>query len=213
MFVGVLLGSKLGLPREGAGVALPLLATQILWINLVTDGAPALALGVDPADEGLMRNPPRPPNEGVITARMWRGIFFVGAVIAASTLLVLDASLPGGLIEGTGTLVYGQTMAFTTLMLSQLFNVFNARSDEKSAFIHLFTNRWLWLSIAFSLALQCVVLYLPAMQRAFGTVGLGVVDWGRCAVAASAVFWLREGSKIVTRMRDQKDGRLASVRR
>ena len=104
---------------------LPLLATQILWINLVTDGAPALALGVDPPDEGLMEKPPRPSGERVITMRMWRGIFFVGAVIAASTLLVFDASLPGGIIEGSGTLPYAQTMAFTTLMLAQMFNAFN----------------------------------------------------------------------------------------
>ena len=197
MFVGVLLGARLGLPREGAGVALPLLATQILWINLVTDGAPALALGVDPADEGLMEKPPRPHGEGVITAQMWRGIFFVGAVIGASTLLVLDASLPGGFIEGSGTLPYAQTMAFTTLMLAQLFNAFNARSDERSAFARLFTNRWLWLSIALSLVLQCLVLYVPAMQRAFGTVALAPMDWVRCMVAASAVLWIREVSKLV----------------
>jgi Ca2+-transporting ATPase len=204
MFVGVVLGAKIGLPREGAGVALPLLATQILWVNLVTDGAPALALGVDPADDGLMRDPPRPHHEGVITARMWREIFFVGAVIAASTLLVLDASLPGGFIEGSGTLAYGQTMAFTTLMLAQLFNAFNARSDEQSAFVRLFTNRWLWLSIGLSIALQFVVLYVPAMQRAFGTVGLSVIDWGRCAVAASGVFWLRELTKLIMRARPSR---------
>ena len=89
---------------EAAAVVLPLLATQILWINLVTDGAPALALGVDPADAGIMNEPPRPRGEGVITRRMWAGIFFVGVVMAAGTLLVLDASLPGGLIEGSGTL-------------------------------------------------------------------------------------------------------------
>jgi Ca2+-transporting ATPase len=197
MFFGVLLGTRLGLPREAGGVALPLLATQILWVNLVTDGAPALALGVDAADEGLMRQPPRPHGEGVITARMWRGIFFVGVVIAASTLLVLDASLPGGFIDGTGTLPYGRTMAFTTLVLAQLFNAFNARSDVRSAFAQLFTNRWLWLSIALSFVLQCVVLYLPAMQRAFGTVALGPMDWARCIVAASAVFWVREAAKLV----------------
>jgi Ca2+-transporting ATPase len=199
MFLGVVLGTRLGLPREAGGVALPLLATQILWINLVTDGAPALALGIDPADEGLMLKPPRPHGEGVITARMWRGIFFVGAVIAVSTLLVLDASLPGGFIEGSGTMPYARTMAFTTLMLAQMFNAFNARSDERSAFTHLFTNRWLWLSVALSLVLQCVVLYVPAMQRAFGTVALGPMDWARCIVAASAVFWIREANKIVTR--------------
>ena len=94
MFFGVLLADVIGLTAEGGGgVVLPLLATQILWINLVTDGAPALALGVDPADAGVMNEPPRPRGEGVITRRMWAGIFFVGAIMAAGTLLVLDAQL------------------------------------------------------------------------------------------------------------------------
>ena len=142
MFFGVLLMDVIGLAGQaGGGVVLPLLATQILWINLVTDGAPALALGVDPADAGLMNQPPRPRREGVITRRMWTGIFFVGAIMAVGTLLVLDASLPGGLIEGTGNMRYAQTMAFTTLVLFQLFNVFNARSDEQSAFVGLFSNQ------------------------------------------------------------------------
>ena len=153
MFFGVLLADVIGLTAAGGGgVVLPLLATQILWINLVTDGAPALALGVDPADAGVMNQPPRPRGEGVITRRMWAGIFFVGAVMAAGTLLVLDASLPGGLIEGSGSLRYAQTMAFTTLMMFQLFNVFNARSDERSAFDGLFRNHWLWAAIGLSLA-------------------------------------------------------------
>ena len=136
MFFGVLLADIIGLVRRAeAAVVLPLLATQILWINLVTDGAPALALGVDPADAGMMDLPPRPRGEGVITRTMWAGIFFVGMIMAAGTLLVLDASLPGGLIEGSGTMRYAQTMAFTTLMMFQLFNIFNARSDEHSAFV------------------------------------------------------------------------------
>ena len=80
----------------------------------MTDGPPALALGVDPPDEGLMRQPPRPAGEGVLTPQMWRGIIFVGAIMAAGTLFVLDASLPGGIVEGTGDLPYAQTMAFTT---------------------------------------------------------------------------------------------------
>jgi len=83
---------------------LPLLATQMLWINLVTAGGPALALGVDPAEASLMQKPPRARNEGVITRRMWVGIFFVGAITGAGTLLVLEASLPGGLIAGSGNM-------------------------------------------------------------------------------------------------------------
>ena len=131
MFFGVLLTEAIGLRAPGnQGLVLPLLATQILWINLVTDGAPALALGVDPVDAGTMAEPPRPRGERVITRRMWVRIFLVGAVMAAGTLLVLDGSLPGGFIEGSGDLRHAQTMAFMTLTLFQLFNVLNARSDR-----------------------------------------------------------------------------------
>jgi Ca2+-transporting ATPase len=199
MFCGVLLAGRIGLDVAGDAIVLPLLATQILWINLVTDGPPALALGVDPPDEGLMHRPPRPVGEGVITGRMWRGIFFVGAVMAAGTLFVLDASMPGGFVDGQGSLRYGQTMAFTTLMWFQIFNVVNARSDERSAFVHLFTNRWLWGAVAASVALQVLVVYVPFLQRAFGTVALTARDWTLCIAVASSVLWLREGTKLLRR--------------
>ncbi len=199
MFFGVLFADRLGLPSENGVVVLPLLATQLLWINLVTDGAPALALGVDPAQEDLMRQPPRPNGEPVITGEMWRGILFTGVVMAALTLLVLDASLPGGLVDGDGDLRYAQTMAFNTLTLAQLFNVFNSRSDERSAFARLFSNHWVWAAVGLSLALQVVVVYVPAMQQAFGTVPLRGSDWLRCLLAASAVLWLREVSKMFLR--------------
>ena len=199
MFFGVLLEKPLGLHAQGDAVVLPLLATQILWINLVTDGAPALALGVDPPDERLMADPPRPVSEGVITARMWRGIALVGVIMAAGTLYALDASLPGGFVSGSGTLAYAQTRAFTTLVLFQIFNVLNARSDERSAFSRLFTNRWLWTAIAGSIVLQVLVVHTPLLQRAFGTVGLTALDWLFCAAVASSVLWLREANKLVTR--------------
>ncbi|MHC1765089.1 MAG: cation-translocating P-type ATPase [Verrucomicrobiia bacterium] len=204
MFFGVLFAKAIGLHAEGSAVVLPLLATQILFINLVTDGAPALALGVDPAGEGQMNRGPRPRSEGVITRRMWWGIFFVGAIMAAGTLLLLDASLPGGFIEGSGPLRYGQTMAFTTLMLFQVFNVLNARSDERSAFRGLFHNRWLWGALGLSILLQVAVVYVPFLQSAFSTVTLSLGDWVRCAVVASSVLWLRELSKLFTRVRTGK---------
>jgi P-type Ca2+ transporter type 2C len=200
MFFGVLLAKRLGLHAEGDAVVLPLLATQILWINLMTDGAPALALGVDPADEGVMSRPPRPRGEGVITIRMWAGILFVGVVMAIGTLAVLDASLSGGFIESSGDLRYAQTMAFTTLMLCQLFNVFNARSDSQSAFHGMFKNRWLWGGVGLSLILQLLVLYAPFLQNAFSTTGLGLGDWLLCTAAASSVLWTREMAKLVSRI-------------
>jgi Ca2+-transporting ATPase len=203
MFFGVLLARQLGLRAGSDGLILPLLATQILWINLVTDGLPALALGVDPADEGIMGQPPRPVGEGVLTPRMWRGIVVVGVVMAVGTLFVLDASLPGGLVEGTGDLRYAQTMAFTTLMLFQMFNVVNARSDEQSALVHLFTNGWLWAAIIGSVALQVLVVHLPFLQRAFGTTGLSAGDWGFCVAVASSVLWVREVTKAIARRRSK----------
>jgi Ca2+-transporting ATPase len=201
MFFGVLLAERVGLIGEGGGLVLPLLATQILWINLVTDGLPALALGVDPADDGLMLQPPRPVGEGVLTPQMWRGIIFVGVIMAAGTLFVLDASLPAGLVEGSGDLRYAQTMAFTTLMLFQAFNVFNARSDERSAFVRLFTNHWLWTALGTSIVLQVMVIYTPFLQRAFGTVSLGGHDWLFCIAIGSSVLWLREITKLIGRTR------------
>ena len=132
---------------------------------------------------------------------MWAGIAFVGAVMAAATLFVLDASLPGGFVSGSGDLRHAQTMAFTTLMLCQLFNVFNARSDDRSAFADLFTNRWLWAAVAASLVLQAAVIYLPFLQKAFSTASLSGGDWLRCLAAASTVLWLREADKLVRRVR------------
>jgi Ca2+-transporting ATPase len=199
MFLGVLLAPVIGLEPNGAVLVLPLLATQLLWINLVTDGAPALALGVDPAEPRLMQRPPRPAHERVITPHMWGGIFVVGGIMAAGTLYVLDASLPGGLVEGVGNLRYAQTMAFTTLTLFQLFNVFNARSDEESALRGLFSNRWLLAALALSVTLQILVVYTPFLQRAFSTESLTLSDWLRCTAVASSVLWLRELEKAVAR--------------
>jgi Ca2+-transporting ATPase len=132
---------------------------------------------------------------------MWRGIVFIGVIMATGTLFVLDASLPGGFVDGSGDLRYAQTMAFTTLMLFQIFNVVNARSDERSAFVRLFTNGWLWAAIAGSVALQVLVVYVPFLQSAFRTIGLSAADWLFCVTVASSVLWLRELSKLVTRLR------------
>jgi Ca2+-transporting ATPase len=201
MFFGVVLANAIGLDPQHDVVVLPLAATQLLWINLVTDGAPALALGLDPVDPITMTEPPRPSSEPVIAGAMWRGTFFVGGVMAAGTLYVLDASLPGGLIAGMGNLRHAQTLAFTTLMLFQLFNLFNARSETDTAFRGVLINAWLWAAIALSVALQIAVVYTPILQRAFSTEALSAHDWLRCTAVASSVLWLRELEKLLRRRR------------
>ncbi|WP_425452584.1 cation-translocating P-type ATPase [Methylobacterium radiodurans] len=204
MAFGVLLASVLGLSFTAGELVLPLLATQILWVNLVSDGAPALALAVDPADPAAMTRPPRPRAEGVLTGAMAWNIGFIGLVTAGCCLFVLDACLPGGLVEGRdlpaqGTLAYAQTMTFTTLVLSQLFNALNARSGRASAFVGLFRNRWLWGAIIVTLLLQAAVVYTPLLQQGFSTVALSAGDWLFCTAVASLVLILEEVRKVVAR--------------
>ena len=201
VFLGVLLVEQLGMRAADGSLLLPLLATQILWINLVTDGAPALALGLDPAERGLMRRGPRPRGEGVLTLRMWREIATSGLVMALGTLWVLDASLPGGFVAGTGTIEHARSMAFTTLVLAQLFNAFNTRSERRSAFSDLSSAHWTAAATALSFALQLAVLYLPPLQRAFGSTALSGADWLRCLAVSSAVLWEREIVKLIARAR------------
>jgi len=198
MFFGVILAGLIGLhPEAGSAVVAPLLAVQILWINLLTDAAPALALGVDPADRRLMNRPPRDPRTRVITRDMWLGILLVGAVMGIGTLLVVDYALPGGLLAGTGEVPYAQTMAFTVLVFFQLFNVFNSRSGYESALKNLFTNNWIWRALLLSVLLQVMVIYIPFLQKAFGTVPLTIKDWVVCILTASSVVVVRELAKLV----------------
>jgi P-type Ca2+ transporter type 2C len=200
MFLGVALAGLLGLQDTGEAIAVPLLPTQILWINLLTDGAPALAIGLDPPPGNDMRRPPRRLTDRVIDGEMWLGIVWVGFVMAVVTLVALDLRLPGGVVGGSGDIGEARTMAFTTLVLAQLFNCFNARSDRTSAFDHLFTNRWLWGAIALSLVLQVAVVELPFLNDAFGTTSLTGSDWLICFALASVVLWADEGKKLLQRL-------------
>jgi len=200
LFFGVVLAGALGIAAApGEALVLPLLATMILWINLVTDSAPALALGVDPADPGLMRRAPRRAAEGAISRSMWGQIAVISTVTGVVTLLVLDAGLPGGLIEGRGEIAHARTMAFHTLVLAQLFAVIGVRSETASVIHGLFSNLWIWSAIALALALQLLVLYVPALQRGFGTVALGGGDWFVCTLAAATVLLALEAAKPALR--------------
>jgi magnesium-transporting ATPase (P-type) len=199
MFLGVMAASTIGLDIAGEAVATPLLATQILWINLLTDSAPALALGFDPPPPDVMRRPPRRLTDRIIDRPMWTGVVFIGAVMAVATLATLDLGLPGGLLPGSRSLPEARTMAFTVLVLAQLFNAFNARSDRTSAFRGAFANPRLWAAVGLSLALQVLVVHVPFLNTAFGTVPMSMGDWLLCVGVASSVLWASELRKLTRR--------------
>ncbi len=208
MLFGVIFAGALGLKATGEAVAVPLLATQILWINLLTDTAPALAMGVDPPADDVMQHAPRKMTERVIDRDMWIGIFWVGTIMAVTTLAALDLGLDGGMLGGSGDITHARTMAFTTLVFAQLFNTFNARSDHVSALRHLFTNRSLWAAIGLSAILQIAVVHLTFMNHAFKTSPLDAKGWLVSIAMASVVLWADEAKKIVTRRRARRNARL-----
>jgi Ca2+-transporting ATPase len=188
VFLGVVGAGVIGLTgqstgADGASVVLPLLATQLLWINLVTDSGPALALGVDPPVGDLMARKPRPLTERLINRRMWLDVVELGLVVAVLTLLTLDMYLPGGLIEfqgqGQSDLTLARTAAFNVLVFASLFNCLAARSDTTSAWVGLFANPWLWGAIALSAALQVAVVHIGFLNLAFGTTPLTLAAMGR----------------------------------
>ena len=199
VFVGVLAASALGLTGHGEVVVVPLLATQILWINLLTDTVPALAMGVDPQTEDVMARPPRGLTERVIDARMWRGVALIGTVMATVSLGVIDLYLPGGFLEGSDDLATARTAGFTVLVLAQLFNAFNSRSEVTSAFRGA-VNWWLWGAVALAGALQVAVVHVPFLNAAFGTAPLRAEQWLVCLGLASVVLWASELRKLVGRV-------------
>ena len=203
VFLGVVGAGVIGLNQTevGAGstVVLPLLATQLLWINLITDSAPALAMGVDPATDDLMARQPRHVNERLIDARMWSSVIQTGVVIALVSLLTMDYYLPGGLIAGTSDLTTARTAGFTVLVFTSLYTCFTARSDTTSAFTNLFTNPWLWGAVSLSLLLQVAVVHVPFLNIAFGTAPLAFDQWLVCAAMAGLVLVYSEVQKLLRR--------------
>jgi len=189
-------------------VVLPLLATQILWINLITDTGPALAMGVDPIADDVMTRQPRARSQRIIDGGMWLNVLEAGVVMAVLTLLTLDLFLPSGMIEpvdawlgsGPHSLELARTAAFTVLVLTQLFNCFNARSATTSAFRGAFSNHWLWAAVALSAVLQVAVVHLPFLNLAFGTAPLSVGQWCVCVLMASGILWFCEGRKLLRRL-------------
>src|SRR5690606_28793895 len=167
VFLGVVLAGVIGLGGADGDLVLPLLATQILWINLVTDSGPALAMGIDPQTEDLMAQAPRRLTDRVIDGRMWSDVMQIGLVMAGATLLTIDLYLPGGLLEGSQSVEQARTAGFTVLVFAQLFNAFNARSSTGSAFRHLFGNHWLWVAVLVAALLQVAVVHVSLLNTAF----------------------------------------------
>jgi Ca2+-transporting ATPase len=207
MFAGVMLAGMLGLASAEAGLFLPLLAAQLLWINLVTDGPPALALGVDPRDPDVMEREPRQRGTGVLTTDDWIRLAAIGAVMMVGTLAVLDAYYPGGLFTlfakgaapNAADEAYARTMAFTTLMMFQLFNVYNCRSSWRSALSGFFDNKWLLVAVLLSLGTHVLVIYVPFLQAAFHTVALTAVDWVVTTLVAATLLIGMEIVKVLLR--------------
>ena len=213
VFFGVVFAGWLGIKNpESEGVTVPLLATQLLWINLLTDAAPALAMGVDPMTEDVMNRKPRKLTDRVIDGAMWGDIVYIGIIMAAVTLIGMDMHLTGGLftdrsVDAMGhdaQMVEARTMGFTILVFAQLFNAIASRSHLQSAFVGLFSNKWLWGAIGLSIVLQLLVIYVPFLNTAFGTTPLPPMAWLECIGLAFFVLVASEIRKIFLRMRAKK---------
>ena len=153
---------------------LPFLPIHILWINLITDGLPAVALSVDPKDPEIMRRKPRDPKEGIL-AKTLLFVILAGAVACLASILVF-------VIEYTTTMnvAKARTVAFTTAMFFELFFVFNCRSETHSVFSNPpWTNKKLIISVIASIVLQFFIIYVPFLQPIFKTTALNWVDWAR----------------------------------
>jgi Ca2+-transporting ATPase len=175
------------------GLPIPLLPIHILWINLVTDGLPSLALTAEPAERGIMRRPPRPPQESIFAHGMWQHMVWLGLLMAGLTLLVQAWALHSGS-------AHWQTMVFTVLTLAQLVHVMAIRSERESLFsIGLFSNRPMTLTILFTFMLQMATIYVPALNPIFKTEPLDAGELAICVVIASTVLLAVEFEKWLVR--------------
>ncbi len=186
--VTVFFAPVLGLPP-------PFTPLQILWVNLIMDGPPAMALGLEPPQADVMAQPPRDPRAPMLTARRFAVLAFLGLVMGAGTLSVLASATAGG-----ATLAKATTLAFTTFVLFQLFNAFNARFERRSALgRHSLRNYRLWIALGAVLVLQGVAVHWAPLQSILGTTALTLGEWGLCAGVAASILVLEEGRKVVAR--------------
>jgi P-type Ca2+ transporter type 2C len=187
----------------------PFTAIAILWVNIIMDGPPAMALGLDRSDADVMERLPRPRSERILTRWRWTTVLFSAVIMATGTLAVLAWAPGEEPIAGVATVA--GTMAFNTFVVFQFFNILNARSDRLSVFRReTLTNDKLWIALGAVLALQVGVTHLGPLQRLFDTTSLSATQWLVCVAVASSVLWLEELRKVVIRRREIRPGRTAS---
>ncbi|MCM3900336.1 MAG: cation-translocating P-type ATPase [Pyrinomonadaceae bacterium] len=182
--IGLMAGATL------AGLPLPLSAVQILYVNLATDGLPALALAVDPPEDDLMQRPPRDPSTGIFT----RPVVILMLVGGLWSTIVNLSLFVWALNSGRGV-QEAMTMTFVSLVLIQFFKAYNFRSDRHSVLRHPFANKWLNLAIVWELVMLALILYVPLLERTFGTFGLSLRDWLIIIAAAFTVSPILELAK------------------
>jgi Ca2+-transporting ATPase len=190
------------------GLPLPLIALQILWVNLTTDGLPALALGVDPKAPDIMQRPPRPPAEGVFSPTV-NGLLAVISLYLSVVLIPLFAYYyywnPRGLADPEQVLIEAQTMVFITLVLAEMVNAFNCRSDHLSLFkVGAWKNRFLLVSVLISLALMVAVIEWDPLAALFHTTPLRWQDWLLAVGLALSLLPVVELSKWLSRGRGRR---------
>jgi P-type Ca2+ transporter type 2C len=179
---------------ELLALPVPLAAIQMLWVNVIMDGPPAMALGVDPPDPGSMTQPPRSPGARILTPRRFARLLGLGLVMAVGTLGVLTIALNAMAKERA------LTLAFTTFVLFQVFNVFNARSERASALRReSFSNPRLWAAIGTVLALQVMAVQVGPFRDVFKTAPLSGAAWLVAVAVASSILWLEELRKLLRR--------------
>jgi len=177
------------------GLPIPLLPIHILWVNLVTDGLPGLALAAEPPERAIMRRPPRPPKESLFAHGLWQHVLAVGLLIGALCLMVQAWAISTGH-------AHWQTMVFTVLTLSQMAHVMAVRSERESL-LHLgvASNLPLLGAVVLTLALQLATIYVPALNPIFKTEPLSAAELALCFGASSVVFIAVEIEKMWRRRR------------
>jgi Ca2+-transporting ATPase len=179
------------------GWPLSLGALQILWLNMITDIFPALALALEPSVPGMMSRPPHDPKAPLLPARLLVMIGWQGLLLAAVTLLAFFLGMRMHGAEGEG-LTHAITVAFMTLALVQVVHVFSSRSETRSAFdARLFKNGWLWAAVALCVLLQVAAVYVPVLRAILHTVPLGAKDWGVVAGCALLPLVVVEIAKLM----------------